>query len=153
MKYILVILFSAMTTSLNAETLAFPSFQIEIQDGWEYSIENGPGHDRGSVISFRHSDGVGVLKIQSYDTSAVVSQDTLRNMTNLEASTHLSWQDWGNYSGYQYSYAEGGSYYRQWWLTMNRSIMFITYQSDPESKDIETEEIDRIVRSITVNGA
>ena len=140
-----------MTASLNAETLSFPPFQIEIQDGWEHSIKNGSGRDWGSVVSIRHPNGVGVLKIQSYDAPAYVSKDTLRNMTNLESSTLLTWQNWGDFSGYQHSYFEDNSYYRQWWLAVDGLIMVINYQSDPESKDIETEVIDKMVRSMKVN--
>ena len=111
---------SAMTTSLNAEILSFPSFQIEIQDGWEHSIESLPGNDSRSMISLRHPDGVGILKIGSYDALAVVSEDILRNMTNLDSSIPLTWQNWGDYSGYQYDYLERGSFYRQWWLAGSR---------------------------------
>ena len=74
-------------------------------------------------------------------------------MTNVDASTPLTWQKWGDYSGYQYDYLERGSFYRQWWLVNERAMMFITYQCDPESKDSETEEIDKIVRSITVKNS
>jgi hypothetical protein len=153
MKNLFAIIVFAMTSSLNAETLFFPSFRIEIPDGWEHSIENGHGDDWGSVISLLHVDGVGILKMGSYDAPAVISEDILRNMTNLESSIPLAWQNWGDYSGYQYSYSESGLYYRQWWLANQRTIIFITYQCDPESKDIETEEIEKIVRSITVNNA
>ncbi len=148
MKILLAIAIFGITTISNAETLSFPSFRIEIQDGWEHSIENRPGDDSRSVISLRHPNGVGVLKMGSYDGPAVVSEDILRNMTNLESSIPLTWQNWGDYSGYQYDYLERRSFYRQWWLANERTIIFITYQCDPESKDIETEEIDRIVRSI-----
>ena len=142
-----------MTSNLNAETLSFSSFRIEIPDGWEHSILNGPGEEFwGRVISLLHVDGVGILKMGSYDASAV-SQDRLRNMTNVEFSIPLAWQNWGDYSGYQYDYLERGSFYRQWWLTNQRTILFITYQCDPELKDIETAEIDKIVRSLTVNNA
>ena len=150
MKYILAIIISAITTSLNAETLSFPSFQIEIQDGWEHSIENKSDDDRKSIISLRHPNGVGILKMQSYDANAVVSKDILRNLTNLESSIPLAWQNWGDYSGYQYSYIENDLYYRQWWLTNGRTIVFAVYQCDPESKGIETELIDKIVRSISL---
>ena len=91
--------------------------------------------------------------MQSYDAPDVVSEDIMRKMTNLESSTPLTWQNWGSYSGYQYSYFERGLYYRQWWLANERTILFITYHCDPESKDIETEEIDKIVHSITVNNS
>ncbi len=147
MKNLFAIIVFAMTTSVNAETLSFPSFQIEIQDGWERTIETGPGDNWGSVISLSHTNGVGSLKILPYDAPAV-SQDRLRNLTNVELSVLLTWQNWGDYSGYQYDYLERGSFYRQWWLTNERTILFITYQCDPESKDIETEEIDNIVLSI-----
>ncbi len=153
MKTLLAIAIFGITTSSNAETLSFPSFRIEIQDGWEHSIENSPGDDSRSVISLRHPNGVGILKMGSYDAPVVVGEDILRNMTNLESSIPLAWQNWGDYSGYQYSYSESGLYYRQWWLANQRTIIFITYQCDPESKDIETEEIEKIVRSITVNNA
>ena len=148
MKNLFAIIVFVMTTNLNAKTLSFPSFRIEIQDGWEHSIENSPGDDSRSVISLRHPNGVGILKMGSYDAPVVVSEDILRNMTNLESSTPLTWQNWGDYSGYQYDYLERGSFYRLWWLASERTILFITYECDPESKDIETEEIDKIVRSI-----
>ena len=148
MKILLAIAVFGITTSSNAETLSFPSFRIEIQDGWEHSIENRPDDNSRSVINLRHPDGVGVLKMGTYDAPAVVSEDILRNMTNLESSIPLTWQNWGDYSGYQYDYFERASFYRQWWLANERTIIFITYQCDPESKDIETEEIDKIVRSI-----
>ena len=151
MKNLFAIIVFVMTTSLNAETLSFPSFRIEIPDGWEHSIENSPGDFWGSVISLRHPNGVGILKMGSYDAPVVVSEDRLRNMTNVGFSTPLTWQNWGDYSGYQYDYLERGSFYRQWWLTNERTIIFITYQCDPESKDIETEEIDNIVLSIKID--
>ena len=81
MRNLFAIIIFSMTTSLNAETLSFPSFQIEIQDGWEHNIENGSGGDSRSVISLRHPNGVGILKMGSYYASAV-SQDRLRNLTN-----------------------------------------------------------------------
>ena len=148
MKILLAISIFGMTTSSNAETLSFPSFRIEIEDGWVHSVENGPGGDSRSIITLRHPNGAGVLKMWPYDAPAVVSEDILRNMTNLETSIPLTWQNWGDYSGYQYDYLERRSFYRQWWLANERTIIFITYQCDPESKDIETEEIDKIVRSI-----
>ena len=150
MKNVFAIIIVAMAMSLNAETLSFPSFGIEIPNGWEHSIENDLGNDQRSVISLRHPNGVGSLKMLSYGAPVVVSKDRLRNMTNVDSSTPLTWQNWGDYSGYQYDYLERGSFYRQWWLVSERTIIFITYQCDPESKDIETEEIDKIVRSITV---
>ena len=153
MKNIAAIIISAMATGLNAETLSFPSFRIEVEDGWVYSIERGPQahQDWGDLISIYHPNGVGILKVGSYSAPDFVSQEILRNMTNVDFSKPLTWQNWGDYSGYQYKYLERGLFYRQWWLVNERTIIFITYNCDPESKDIETDEIDKIVNSITVN--
>jgi hypothetical protein len=134
---------------LRAETLSFSSFQIEIPPGWEHSIESSSGNDWGNVVRLWHPDRAGSLKFLSYDAPVAVDKDRLRNMTNVDASIVLTWQQWGDYSGYQYDYLERGSFYRQWWLVNGRAMIFITYQSDPESKDSHAAEIDKLVDSIT----
>jgi hypothetical protein len=79
-----------------------------------------------------------------------VSEDKLRNMTNVDASIPLTWQHWGDYSGYQYDYQESKAIYRQWWLVNTRTLVFVTWQGDPESQAGDTENIDMIVRSLTI---
>ncbi len=152
-KILLVIAIFGMTTSSNAETLSFPSFRIEVEDGWVHRIKRGPQahHEWGDLISIHHPNGNGILKMQFYSTPYLVSKDRLRNMTNVEWSTPLIWQNWGDYSGYQYDYFERTSFYRQWWLANETGIIFIVYNSNTESKNIEIDEINKIVSSITVN--
>ena len=153
MNKLVAITFFALARSLNAETLSFPSFQLDVPAGWERSIEDRPGYDRGSVVSLRHPDSAGSLKILPYEAPVAVSQDRLRNMTNVDASTPLTWQKWGDFSGYQYDYMESGSLYRQWWLVNEQTMLFITYQCDSGLKDSDTEVIDNIVRSIVVRNS
>lgn len=143
----------AIASSLKAETLSFPSFQIDVPAGWKRSVEDRPGYDRGSVVSLSHPDSSGSLTILAYEAPAGVSQDRLRNMTNIDASTPLTWQKWGDFYGYQYDYMESGSLYRQWWLVNEYGMLFITYQCDSELKDSDTEVIDNIVRSIVVRNS
>ena len=153
MKTLLVIAIFGMTTSSNAETLAFPSFRIEVEDGWAHSIERGPqaSPEWGDQISIYHPDGNGILTILSFNAPDMVSKDILRNITNVKWSTPLFWQNWGDHSGYQYDYLERGSFYRQWWLANERTIIIFVYKSNTESKDIKIDEINEIVNSITVN--
>ena len=153
MKALLAIAIFGMTTISNAETLSFPSFRIEVEDGWVHSIEGGPqaNPEWGDLISIYHPNGNGILKMQFFSTPYPVSKDRLRNMTNVEWSTPLVWQNWGDYSGYQYDYFERASFNRQWWLANETGIIFIVYNSNTESKDIEIDEINEIVNSITVN--
>ena len=95
----------------------------------------------------------GSLKVHSFSAPMVVDENRLRNLTNVDRSTPLVMQDWGNFSGYQYDYSEDGSFYRQWWLVKQRTMMFVVYESSVEIEDTDSDEIDRIVRSLTVNGS
>jgi len=72
-------------------------------------------------------------------------------MTNVDSSMPLTWKKWGGYSGYQYDYSEGEAFYRQWWLASERTILFIVFESNTESRDIKIDEINDIVNSITAN--
>jgi hypothetical protein len=119
------------------------SFGIEVEDGWVQK-------EAGELISFFHPNGYGVLKIQSYSAPNLVTKEILRNMTNVDWSMPLTWQDWGDFSGYQYDYAEHGSFYRQWWLVNQRTIIFVVYESSVELEETDIHEISRIVNSMTV---
>ena len=153
MKILLVIAIFGLTTSSYAETLAVPSFRIEVEDAWVHNIEIAPQGNSGwgELISIYHPNGNGILKMQFYRTPYLVSKDRLRNMTNVELSTRLEWQNWGGNSGYQYDHFERGSFHRQWWLANESGVIIIVYNSNTESKDIEIDEINEIVNSITVN--
>ena len=105
----------------------------------------------GELISIYRPGGVGVLRIQSYLAPGDVSRVVLRNLTNVEASTRLRWQEWGDFSGYEYSYTERNSFYKQWWLKNERTILFITYDCDADGQQIEFEAIDKMVKSIKMN--
>lgn len=155
MRILFAIAIVGITTIANAETLTFPTFRIEVEDGWAHNLQRGPEahNELGELINIYHPNGNGILKIQSYSAPDFVSQETLRNMTNVDSSTILNWQNWGDYSGFQYDYSEGGSFYRQWWLAYARTIIFIVYDSITESTDTEIEEINKIVNSITVSSS
>jgi hypothetical protein len=104
-----------------------------------------------NATSYEIEVGEGVLKIHSFNAPIDVGDDRLRNLTNVDRSTPLTLQDWGDFSGYQYDYAERGSFFRQWWLVNQRTMMFIVYESRVELDDALGDEIDRVVNSITVN--
>ena len=72
-------------------------------------------------------------------------------MTNVDWSEQLDWESWGDFSGYQYSYSEKGLFYRQWLLTGEKTIVIFVYSTDAEPKQVEKNEINKIVRSITAN--
>jgi len=151
MKTLLAIAIFGITTTSVAETLSFPFFRLEVADGWAHSLERGSeAHSEvGELVNIYHPNGTGILKMQSYSAPDFVNKEILRNITNIDSSTPLAWQNWGDYSGYQYDYSEGDSFYRQWWLVNDRIIIFIVYDSNTESRDIEIDEINKIVHSIT----
>jgi hypothetical protein len=134
-----------------AETLSFPSFQIEIADGWAHRTEPAPGDDSKPVIRIHRPDVIGVLSVRSLNAPGIVTEEILRNLTNIDRSIDLAWQDWGGYSGYQFNYVDNGTYYRHWWLAHEQTILVISYECEAGLRDIETEVIDAIVNSIRSN--
>jgi hypothetical protein len=153
MKTLFAIAIVGITTISNAETLSFRSFRIEVADDWVHSLESRPQaqNELGELINIYHPNGNGILKIQSYSATDFVSQEALRNMTNVDTSMTLNWQNWGDYSGFQYDYSEKGSFYRQWWIANEGTILFIVYDRNSESSDIEIDQINRIVNSLKID--
>ena len=100
MKIFLAIAMAGITTISNAETLSFPTFRIQVEDGWVHILEReSQAHSElGELIVINHPNRNGTLKIQPYSAPDFVSRAKLRNMTNVESSATLTWQKWGDYS-------------------------------------------------------
>ena len=150
MRTIFALAMLTVTLSSIAESLSSAGFRIEIEDGWVHRTEPASSTDPawGDPIRIHHPNGPGVLSLRSYAVPGPVTSDRLRNLTNLPLTTPLTLQRWGDYSGYQHDYVEGDSFYRQWWLANERTVVFITYQCDAELSSLETDPIDRIVSSL-----
>ena len=129
--------------------ISLGSYNIVIPGDWLQRTE--PTSNQQTVTTIYHPEGTGSLKFMSMITaSKEVTQEVLRNMTNVDASISLNWHKWGDFSGYQYDYTENGSNYRQWWLTNPEQILFIVYSNDSQDEDEpERKVINRIVSSIT----
>ncbi len=152
MKIIVALIAASLASSLLAETLSQPSFRIEVDDGWVYSIKKGPQAEDGrfswgDAISIHHPNRPGGLEIRSL-RAPTVSPERLRLLTNVASSEQLDWESWGDFSGYQHSYFEKGSFHRQWWLTDGETVVFFVHSPGVESNQAEINEIDEIVRSI-----
>ena len=139
----------SLAPSLFAETLSQPSFRIEVADGWVHSTNKTTQtqDDFGNLMSIHHPNRPGVLKIQALRAPAV-SSERLRLLTNVDGSEQLDWVSWGDFSGYQHSYFEKGSFHRQWWLSDGQTVVIFVHSSGVESNQAEMNEIDEIVRSI-----
>ena len=150
LKILVAISILDITPTSIAETLSFPFFRIDVEDGWVQSLEIEPETHSGTRewIKIHHPDRKGALKLQTINVGGFIRKERLRLLTNVDSSTPLTWQDWGDYSGYQYDYSEGNSFYRQWWLANETEIMFIVYETDAISNDFEIEEIDNMVDSL-----
>ena len=151
-KLFITLLIVGISASTTAETLTFPVFSIDVATDWQHRVEERvfASDERGELITIYRPDGVGRLKMQSWVAPADVSQVGLRNLTNVEP-TKLEWQALGDVPGYQYSYTERGSFHKQWWLTNERTVLFVVYECDADSQGIEIEVIDNMVNSIRMN--
>jgi len=151
LRLTLGLLLAGISTSSMAETLTFTDFGIDVASDWTHTVERGKtvGDAEGDLISIYLSGSSAVLKLQSYVAPTDVSRSRLRMLTNIDSSTDLTWQDWGDFSGYEYSYVERGSFFKQWWLLDQGTIIWATYETDADEQRVEIETIDSMIGSIT----
>ena len=135
---------------LTAGTLDQPPYSIDLPDGWTHSIEASTGDGWGDLVTVRRGDEDGLLKIVSYHAPVAITEDRLRNMTNVDAQVTLTWEQWGEFAGYQYAYEEQGSYYLQWFLVNGKTLLLITYQGDPATKFAVATELAQMIGSLKV---
>jgi len=124
--------------------------RINLPSGWLFGVESLRNRYQEDVVTARHPDGTGLLQVQSLVLPEPIGQDVLRNMTNVDLSVTLPFDNWGDYSGYQYDYVERGAYFRQWWLADGQTLVLITYQSLVELSNSDIQEVDEVVRSLRV---
>ncbi len=125
--------------------------RIKLPSGWLVDFDQSRNSGQGKVISVRNPDGTDLLQVQSLVAPDTVKQEVLRNMTNVDSSVSLSFESWGDYSGFQYDYTESGLFFRQWWIANDRNLIFITYQSLAPLSDADIEQLAEIVRSLRIN--
>ena len=131
-----------------ADTAFFSNFEIAVPDKWTRSVEAGPGASWGSILRLHPPGGNDILRVMSIKAPGEVTEDVLRNLTNVAHSVPLTWNSWGDLAGFQYDYSEGGQSFRQWWLTSEQTVVFVSYQYDSEADGIDSAVIDATVRSI-----
>ena len=132
-----------------ANAISLGSFEIAMPEGWQYETVTQP--NKQVVTQIFHPDKDGVLQIGSIiSLPGKPAQNRMRLLTNLDSSVDLTWQKWGELSGYQYDYAEAGKFYRQWWLTHHNKVMFVVYSSKVKDESLRNV-IDEMVKSLTVS--
>lgn len=124
------------------------NLSIELPEGWHSKSEIML--NKLAVRRIFNPDIDGIMRIKTMVTRGKPSRTTVRNMTNLDSSINLQWQQWGGLAGYQHDYIEQGKLYRQWWLVHRNSIIFVVYSSNVLDKSLD-DVIDKMVRSLAVS--
>ena len=136
-------------STLESKVMSLGSFEIAIPDGWQYETATQP--NKQVVTQIFRPDKDGVLQIGSIiSLPEKPSQNRMRLLTNVDSSIDLTWQKWGDLTGYQYDYAEGGKFFRQWWLTHHNKIIFVVFSSKVKDESVRNV-IDEMVKSLTIS--
>ena len=136
-------------STAESKAISLGSFEIAIPEGWQYEKVTQP--NKQVVTRIFHPDKVGVFQIGSIvSLPGTPTQSRMRLLTNLDSSLDLTWQKWGELSGYQYDYTESGKFYRQWWLTHHNKVLFVVYSSKVKDESLRSV-IDEMVKSLTIS--
>ncbi|HIG39576.1 MAG: hypothetical protein ABGY96_21565 [bacterium] len=137
------------SSQVKSELSFHGEFTVDLPQGWQRSTErqlNGQ-----EVVNISHPEQDGILQIISMQIPGKPSQNQIRNMTNVDLSVDLSWQQWGDLSGYQYDYSRAGKFYRQWWLTQQNNILLVVFSSDMKNEQLRSL-VDDMVSSLVFTG-
>jgi len=151
-RYMLILLILGISGNSIAEIVSFSEISIDVASDWTYSIEQSRtlADTQGGLISISHPAGIGTLRMMTYVAPDTVSRDRLRNLTNVPLSTTLDWQQWGDFTGYDHSYVENGSFFKQWWLSNESTVLLITYESDAQESQLEIQVVETMIDSISL---
>ena len=151
-RYVLTLFILGISGNSIAEIVSFSEISVDGAPDWTYSIEQSSAFAgaQGGSISIDHPAGIGSLRMMTYAAPGTVSRDRLRNLTNVPLSTTLDWQEWGDFAGYEHSYLERGFFFKQWWLSNERTLLLITYESGANESQLEIEAVETMVDSISL---
>lgn len=121
------------------------SWEIILASGWTAEKEE-------HCVTIVNSNDSGALQISSYQKEdGEISREDLLEVTCCDEETrkHLAENQWGDFTGFQLVYSEDNTFWRQWWVANGRTLLFVTYNCELSQKDEETEEINRMVASLS----
>ena len=84
------------------------AFEFTIPQDWHHRTSSS----ENSTSTILTPDGLGTLKLKSMTLPGEITPKNLRNLTNVESSTLLDWQSWGDLDGYHYDYIENGTFHQ-----------------------------------------
>lgn len=150
-RSIFVLLMAGISVESIAQTLDFSAFSIEVAPDWIHTVEQvtAISDTEAELITIFRPGVDGSLKLLAYSAPSPVDRERLRALTNVDNSITLSWQAWGDFSGYEYSYIERQSFFKQWWLLNEEAMLWITYESGVDKFQAEIEIIVMMIDSIT----
>lgn len=152
-KALLLIVTLGLVGDAAARTLPLSSsMRIDVAPDWENRVERTApaGSLFGDVVIVRHPDGVGVLRLQTYEAPTDISEEALRRLTNVPETELLQTGQWGSFSGYRHDYVENERFHRTWWLANGGHAVFITYECDVGKQHAEIDQIEEVVQSLTL---
>lgn len=101
---------------------------------------------------FHRPDGFGALEISTVEHDQDVSSDFLQELAaeHLEAGAPPAEVKFGPFKGFELSYEVDDEYWREWYLSTGRLILFATYNCAAEDEDLEDEAVSAILQSLRV---
>lgn len=78
-----------------------------------------------------------------------------KDIAQTESEESMEWQavTLGEFQGYRSSYVEEGTAVREWYVTHDALLLFITYSCDEENRGMDDAAVDQILDTLMVLGA
>ncbi len=116
----------------------------------EYPVNWNIEHFKNGVTFFDDEDEVGALQISGYLKDKKVTLKDIDELLEDETpeNTELNYEKIGTFEGYSTEYNYEDHFWRIWFLTKDKLLLYITYNCELEYCEIERETVDQIINSL-----
>lgn len=119
---------------------------LELPPEWQASCED-------DCVTIEDQDGVGAIDISAMckEGSDVELADLGEFCADLlEAGHKPAVLTVGNGNGWYFAYVDGEDWWREWYLIVGPVVVYITYNTALENRDMDTAAVDEILSTLVI---
>jgi len=119
------------------------SWELALPDRWEWQRDD-------ECVTLYDPEGVGALQVSAATKNSVVTDEDLRGFASehIEAGAKIRELACGDFSGFMLAFGTTDAYWRHWYLSEGREMLFVTYNCSPNDRGIEDQPIAEILGSL-----
>ena len=118
-------------------------WELKLAEGWTAEQDE-------DCVTICRPGGVGALQVSAYQKPDAITEADLLNVADIDPDQkkQLAKSRCGDFEGLYLANSVNDGFHRSWWLGSENTMLFVTYNCDPNSQAIEATDVDSMVSSL-----